>query len=164
MSNGVLRASAQALALAASLGLAMPTGAVALPALSPMTVAATASANNLVAPAAWRRIWRHRRYGWGPGAAFAAAAFGIIGLGIANSYQDPYACDPYDPYDYPGWCGPSYGYAYGYPYGYGYGRDFRGYRRFGGARYGGFGHSFAHSGFGGRFAHGGVPWIQGHHR
>jgi hypothetical protein len=150
MTNGVLRPSMQALALAAALGLAMPTAAVALPASSPMTVAAAASGANAVTPVAWRHYygWRHGRYGWGPGALFAGAALGIIGLGLANSYGYPYgypnACDPYDPYDNYGYCGPYYGgpgYVYGYP--------------------GGFGHRFVHGGFGGRFAHGGVHWVHG---
>ena len=150
MTYDVLRPSMQALALAASLALVAPTGAAALPASSPMSVAATAGAHGFVTPAAWlhHRYWGHRGYGWGPGAAFAAAALGIIGLGLANSYGYPYgypnACDPYDPYDNDGYCGSYYGgpgYVYGYP--------------------GGFGHRFVHGGFGGRFAHGGVHWVHG---
>ncbi len=141
MTNGVLRPSMQALALAASLALVMPSAASAFPASSPMTVAATAGGSHLVAPAAWRgRYWGHRRYGWGPGALFAGAAIGVLGLAIANSYDYGYACDPYDDY---GSCGPYYGgpaYVYGYPYGgYGYGRGFAHYRGFAGPRFARFG-------------------------
>ncbi|MGD0185775.1 MAG: hypothetical protein ABSC25_11075 [Roseiarcus sp.] len=147
MTNGVLRPSMRALALAASFALAMPTAASALPASSPMTVAATAGGSHLVTPAAWRHYggWRGRGgYGWGPGGAlFAGAALGILGLAVANSYDYGYACDPYDYY---GSCGPYYGgpaYAYGYPYGgygyYGYGRGFAHYRGFAGPRFAHFG-------------------------
>jgi len=145
MTHGVLRPSMQALALAASLALVMPTAASAFPALSPMTVAATANGSHLVTPAAWHGRYWHRGYGWGPGALFAGAALGVLGLAIANSYDTAYACDPYDPY---AWCGPYYGgpvYAYGYPYGYyGYGRGF-------GHRWGGGGPRFAHVGSGMRW-------------
>lgn len=146
MTYDVLRPSMQALALAASLALIAPTGAAALPASSPMTVAATAGAHGLVTPAAWlHRHWGHRGYGWGPGAAFAVAALGIIGLGIANANANAYdyadGCDPYNDD-----CGPYYGgYAYGYPYGYGHGggfHHFHGMNRWSG----GMGTHFAHAG------------------
>ncbi|MGD1014945.1 MAG: hypothetical protein ABR863_00685 [Roseiarcus sp.] len=145
MTYDVLRPSMQALALAASLALIAPTGAAALPASSPMTVAATAGAHGLVTPAAWlHRHWGHRGYGWGPGAAFAVAALGIIGLGIANANANAYdyadGCDPYNDD-----CGPYYGgYAYGYPYGYGHGGGFHHFHGVIGRGFGGMGTHFAH--------------------
>ena len=144
MTYGVLRPSMQALALAASLALVAPTGAAALPASSPMTVAATAGAHGYVTPAAWlrHRYWGHRGYGWGPGAAVAAAALGIIGLSIANANAYDYAdgCDPYNDD-----CGPYYGgYAYGYPYGYGHGGGFHHFHGVIGRGFGGMGTHFAH--------------------
>jgi len=176
-----------ALAVAASLALAMPTAAVAFPASSPMSVAATAGGHNWVTPAAWypRRGWRYGRYGhygWGPGPLFAGAALGIIGLGLANAYAYPYgypyACDPYS-YNYYGSCGSYYGYgydygypsgysySYGYPNGYGYRHGFYGYRHVVGPRFGGFDHRYVGGGFGHRFVggvgHGSPVWVHGRH-
>ena len=85
-----------------------PAGAAPIAAPSSLQQAAAPSIETVQ----WRRGWRGRGWGWGPGIVAGA----IVGGAIAAATQ-PWNYGYYDGYAYPGYYGyaPGYAYAPGYP-------------------------------------------------
>ena len=112
---------------------------------SPAVVSANATSAQ---PVAYYYHRRHRYYGYGGGAAFADATFGMIAaMAAASSYDD---CEWGDCGDY------GYGYGYGGPYYGGWG----GHRHWGGHHWGGgYGYGWGHHALVG--GGGGMLWRHG---
>ena len=87
-----------------------PAGAAPIAAPSSLQQAAAPSIETVQ----WRRGWRGRGWGWGPGIVAGA----IVGGAIAAATQ-PWNYGYYDGYAYPGYYGYAPGYAYAAP-GYAY--------------------------------------------